>query len=66
MILRLILAIGLFAVGYYLGREVGRQMPIRRELDAARSRGDYTEVEATVPEDETVEEPAEMGSDSQT
>ena len=36
MLLRVILGAGLFAFGYYLGREVGRHEPIREELEQAR------------------------------
>ncbi len=65
MILRLLVTTGVFAFGYYLGREVGRQTPVRRELDAARSRGEYREVDASAPENETVVEPMEPDSESQ-
>jgi hypothetical protein len=36
MLTRLVAGFGLFALGYYLGKEVGRTEPIREELDAAR------------------------------
>jgi hypothetical protein len=36
MFLRLIAGAGLFAIGYYVGREVGRMDPIIEELKRAR------------------------------
>lgn len=39
MILRLFFSFGVFAAGYYLGREVGRHEPVRRELERGRSSG---------------------------
>ena len=36
MLVRLVLGVGLFALGYYLGREVGRAEPVREELRRAR------------------------------
>jgi len=36
MFLRLIAGAGLFALGYYVGREVGRMDPIIEELKRAR------------------------------
>jgi hypothetical protein len=36
MIARLFLGAGLFALGYYLGREVGRAEPVCEELRRAR------------------------------
>ncbi len=36
MILRLLVGVGLLALGYYVGREVGRTEPIREELRKAR------------------------------
>jgi len=44
---------GLVTVGYYLGREVGRQESVRRELDQARERGVSVEIDATSEEPET-------------
>jgi hypothetical protein len=35
---RLLVGAGLFALGYYLGREVGRHEPILEELEQARRR----------------------------
>jgi hypothetical protein len=40
MLLRLITGVGLFALGYYLGREVGRMAPVREELQRARDQDD--------------------------
>lgn len=37
MFLRLIAGAGLFALGYYVGREVGRMEPIVEELKMARN-----------------------------
>ena len=36
MLVRLIMGAALFAAGYYLGREVGRHEPLRREIEAGR------------------------------
>lgn len=36
MILRLLSGASLLLLGYYIGREVGRSEPIRRELQEAR------------------------------
>lgn len=36
MLTRIVAGIGLFALGYYLGKEVARTEPLREELDAAR------------------------------
>lgn len=36
MFLRFIAATGIFALGYFIGREVGRLEPIVRELERAR------------------------------
>ena len=36
MLLRLIAAAGIFALGYYIGREVGRMEPIIAELEKSR------------------------------
>ena len=43
MIVRLFLGAGLFALGYYLGREVGRSEPVREELRRAREGADGEE-----------------------
>ena len=37
MFFRLMAATGLFALGYFIGREVGRMEPILRELERARN-----------------------------
>ena len=37
MVYRLVIGVSLFALGYYLGREVGRTEPIREKLRRARS-----------------------------
>lgn len=39
MIYRMIVSVGLFALGYYLGREVGRTEAIREQLRLARGAG---------------------------
>lgn len=36
MIFRILIGVGLLALGYYVGREVGRTEPIREELRKAR------------------------------
>lgn len=36
MLFRLIAGAGIFALGYYIGREVGRMEPIISELEKAR------------------------------
>ena len=36
MLLRLITAAGIFALGYYVGREIGRMEPVIAELEKAR------------------------------
>ena len=37
MLFRLIAAAGIFALGYYIGREIGRMEPIIAELEKSRS-----------------------------
>ena len=37
MILRLIAGVGLVALGYYVGKQVGRMEPVREELAKARN-----------------------------
>ena len=37
MLTRLLIGAGLFAVGYLLGKEVGRMDPVREELQRARA-----------------------------
>jgi hypothetical protein len=37
MWLRLITGVGLLALGYYVGKQVGRMEPIRDELERARA-----------------------------
>ncbi len=39
MIYRMIVNVGLFALGYYLGREVGRTEGVREQLRQAREGG---------------------------
>jgi len=39
---RLLIGVGLYSFGYYLGREVGRLEPIRLELERARKRRGLT------------------------
>jgi len=36
MLFRVLIGTGLFMLGYYLGREIGRTEPIREELRQAR------------------------------
>ena len=36
MLSRLIASLGLLALGYYVGKQVGRMEPIREELEQAR------------------------------
>ncbi len=36
MLVRMMVGVGLLALGYYLGREVGRAEPLREELRRAR------------------------------
>ena len=50
---RLIIGVGLFTLGYYIGREVGRTEHVRRELEQARQ-ARIEETEPTV----AAEEPA--------
>jgi hypothetical protein len=38
LIARVLIGLGLAALGYYVGREVGRAEPIRRALEASRGR----------------------------
>ena len=60
MIYRIIVGVGLLALGYYLGREVGRAEPVREELRRARESGrrpsspndDAIDHEPTPPEGE--------------
>ena len=40
MIYRLIINLGLFALGYYLGREVGRTESVRERMRQVREAGD--------------------------
>lgn len=41
MLLRILTGVGLFALGYYLGKEVARTESVRADLEAAR--GEATE-----------------------
>ena len=36
MLFRVFVSMGLLALGYYVGREIGRGEPIRRDLEALR------------------------------
>jgi hypothetical protein len=56
MWLRLVIGGGLFALGYYLGREVERTKPVREEL--ARARGS-TDGERSRPAAD--QDPADQG-----
>lgn len=50
MLFRMIAGAGLFVIGYYLGREVERYAPMRRELREARENGGTEEIrDADVP-----------------
>lgn len=64
MLLRLIVTTGIFAVGYYLGREVGRNTPVRRELEQARARGNVTEVSGLAPEPDAANPEKSSSDDS--
>ena len=44
---RLITGLGLLALGYYVGKQVGRMEPIRQELE--RTRADAADHEAADP-----------------
>lgn len=60
MLVRLIIGAGLFAAGYYLGREIGRHEPLRRELEHGRATGRSAEVfDARRPRDGRTGEPLE-------
>ena len=61
MLFRLIMATGVFAAGYYLGREVGRHEPFRRELDEGRAVGTSEEVFAGGQEVEQTRGPSSGG-----
>jgi hypothetical protein len=45
MILRILTGVGLFALGYYLGKEVARTESVRADLEAARGEGEASETE---------------------
>jgi hypothetical protein len=45
MWLRFIVTAGLVALGYYLGREVGRQESVRGEIAAGRAQGLTEEID---------------------
>jgi hypothetical protein len=51
MLIRLIVGAGLFAFGYYLGKQVGMTEPLRADLARAREQDD-TDPEADKPENE--------------
>lgn len=36
MLFRVVVSVGLLALGYYVGREIGRGDPIRKELETLR------------------------------
>jgi hypothetical protein len=38
MLTRIVAGLGLFALGYYLGKEVGRTQSVRDELEEARQK----------------------------
>ena len=40
MLLRVAFGVGLLALGYYVGREMGRNESLRRELEGDQGRGD--------------------------
>jgi hypothetical protein len=43
MLLRILTGVGLFALGYYLGKEVARTEGVRADLEAARGEGETAE-----------------------
>lgn len=49
MIGRLLVSVGLFALGYYLGRELERQAPARRALEQGRRDGVSEEIRDESP-----------------
>lgn len=57
MLFRIIVSVGLLAVGYYVGHEIGRAEPIRKDLKDLRDKEDEknttskTRVSRTPPED---------------
>jgi hypothetical protein len=60
MIVRIALGIGLLALGYYLGRGVGRSESLRRDLDAAEGQAaEVTEPAAPEGGSEQDKNPAE-------
>jgi hypothetical protein len=60
MLLRLLAGAGLVALGFYLGKEVGRMQPIREELAKARAQreaGDSArDVDTPTPADDQTEQ----------
>ena len=61
MLLRLVVSAGLIALGYYMGREVGRLEPLREELRRNRESGERDVLEGDaeeVSEEEPGKEPA--------
>jgi hypothetical protein len=53
MLLRLITGVGLLALGYYVGKQVGRTESIREELSRARESSAETEEMAPAGDDST-------------
>lgn len=49
MLLRVAFGVGLLALGYYVGREMGRNDSLRRELEGGQGRGDLGPEEGPAP-----------------
>ena len=47
MIFRLLFSASLFALGYYIGKEIGRTEPIRKDLEKARREAEETTARAS-------------------
>jgi len=56
MFFRVFVSLGLLALGYYVGREIGRGEPIRRDLQGLR---DQDARDATSPETQVQPPPAD-------
>jgi hypothetical protein len=46
MIFRILFGASLFALGYYIGKEIGRTEPIRESLEESRQQEDDTLIKA--------------------
>jgi hypothetical protein len=67
MFFRVFVSLGLLALGYYVGREIGRGEPIRREMDTLRDEEQRRKVTAQLQSsrpsaDEPKAEPLGVGS----